>query len=62
MSNRVALVTGGGQGIGQGISKVLGRRLAQPSDVAAAVAFFASGDTGYITGQTLFVSGGLTMA
>ena len=38
------------------------RRLAQPSDVAAAVAFFASDDTGYITGQTLSVSGGLTMA
>jgi 2-hydroxycyclohexanecarboxyl-CoA dehydrogenase len=38
------------------------RRLAQPSDVAAAVAFFASDETGYITGQTLSVSGGLTMA
>ncbi|SBW22780.1 SDR family NAD(P)-dependent oxidoreductase [Protofrankia symbiont of Coriaria ruscifolia] len=38
------------------------RRLAQPSDVAAAVAFFASDDSGYITGQTLSVSGGLTMA
>jgi 2-hydroxycyclohexanecarboxyl-CoA dehydrogenase len=38
------------------------RRLANPADVAAAVAFFASDDTGYITGQTLSVSGGLTMA
>jgi len=38
------------------------RRLAQPSDVAAAVAFFASDAAGYITGQTLSVSGGLTMA
>ena len=38
------------------------RRLAQPSDIAAAVAFFASDETGYITGQTLSVSGGLTMA
>lgn len=38
------------------------RRLAQPSDVAAAVAFFASDSAGYITGQTLSVSGGLTMA
>ena len=38
------------------------RRLASPADVAAAVAFFASDDTGYITGQTLSVSGGLTMA
>lgn len=38
------------------------RRLAQPEEVAAAVAFFVSPDTAYITGQTLSVSGGLTMA
>jgi 2-hydroxycyclohexanecarboxyl-CoA dehydrogenase len=38
------------------------RRLAQPEDVAAAVAFLASERAGYITGQTLSVSGGLTMA
>jgi 2-hydroxycyclohexanecarboxyl-CoA dehydrogenase len=38
------------------------RRLAQPEDVAAAVAFLASEKAGYITGQTLSVSGGLTMA
>jgi 2-hydroxycyclohexanecarboxyl-CoA dehydrogenase len=38
------------------------RRLAQPADVAAAVAFFASDAAEYITGQTLSVSGGLTMA
>ena len=38
------------------------RRLAEPADVAAAVAFFASPGAGYITGQILSVSGGLTMA
>jgi 2-hydroxycyclohexanecarboxyl-CoA dehydrogenase len=38
------------------------KRLAQPADVGAAVAFFASDAAGYITGQTLSVSGGLTMA
>jgi 2-hydroxycyclohexanecarboxyl-CoA dehydrogenase len=38
------------------------RRLGQPEDVAAAVAFLASEEAGYITGQTLSVSGGLTMA
>jgi len=38
------------------------RRLGEPEDVAAAVAFFASERAGYITGQTLSVSGGLTMA
>jgi NAD(P)-dependent dehydrogenase (short-subunit alcohol dehydrogenase family) len=38
------------------------RRLARPADVAAAVAFFASGDATFITGQTISVSGGLTMS
>jgi 2-hydroxycyclohexanecarboxyl-CoA dehydrogenase len=38
------------------------RRLGEPEDIATAVHFFASDDTGFITGQTLSVSGGLTMA
>ena len=38
------------------------RRLGEPEDVAAAVAFLVSERAGYITGQTLSVSGGLTMA
>jgi 2-hydroxycyclohexanecarboxyl-CoA dehydrogenase len=38
------------------------RRLAQPDEIAAAVAFLVSDDAAYITGQTLSVSGGLTMA
>jgi len=38
------------------------KRLAQPEEIAAAVRFFARDDAGYITGQTLSVSGGLTMA
>jgi len=38
------------------------RRFAQPSEIADAVAFFASDRAGYITGQVLSVSGGLTMA
>jgi 2-hydroxycyclohexanecarboxyl-CoA dehydrogenase len=37
------------------------RRLAQPEEIAAAIAFFASPDAGYITGQTLSVNGGLNM-
>jgi 2-hydroxycyclohexanecarboxyl-CoA dehydrogenase len=38
------------------------RRLAQPQDIAGAVAFLASDRAAFITGQTLSVSGGLTMA
>ena len=38
------------------------RRLGTPDDIAPAVAFLASEEAGYITGQTLSVSGGLTMA
>ncbi len=38
------------------------RRLGTPADVAPAVAFLASDSAAFITGQTLSVSGGLTMA
>jgi 2-hydroxycyclohexanecarboxyl-CoA dehydrogenase len=38
------------------------RRLGRPDDVAGAVAFLASDRAAFITGQTLSVSGGLTMA
>jgi len=38
------------------------KRLGTPADVAAAVVFLASDEAGFITGQTLSVSGGLTMA
>src|SRR5688572_11901457 len=38
------------------------RRLGTPEDIAPAAAFLASEAAGYITGQTLSVSGGLTMA
>ena len=37
------------------------KRLGAPEDIAAAVTFLASEDAGYITGQALSVSGGLTM-
>jgi 2-hydroxycyclohexanecarboxyl-CoA dehydrogenase len=38
------------------------RRLGTPADIAPAVAFLASDSAGFITGQTLSVSGGLTMS
>jgi 3-oxoacyl-[acyl-carrier protein] reductase len=37
------------------------RRLAKPSDVAAAVAYLVSDDAGFITGDTIAVNGGMAM-
>ena len=37
------------------------RRFGEPDEIAAAVAFFASPDSGYITGQVLCVDGGMVM-
>jgi 3-oxoacyl-[acyl-carrier protein] reductase len=37
------------------------RRLGTPEDVAEAVAFFASDRTGFITGQVIYVCGGMTI-
>jgi 2-hydroxycyclohexanecarboxyl-CoA dehydrogenase len=38
------------------------RRLSRPEEIAGAVAYFAGADAGFVTGQVLSVSGGLTMA
>lgn len=37
-------------------------RLGQPTDLAGAIAFFASNDAAFVTGQVLSVSGGMTMS
>ena len=34
-------------------------RIGQPEDIAPAVAFFASQDASWITGESLYISGGL---
>ena len=43
------------------VGKTALRRLGQPDEVAAAIAFLASDDAAYVTGQSLGVSGGLAM-
>ena len=48
--------------LGAIVKSVPMRRLAEPEEIATAVRYFASYEAGYVTGQTLSVSGGLTMA
>jgi 3-oxoacyl-[acyl-carrier protein] reductase len=43
------------------MANIPANRLGNASDVAAAAAFLASNEAGYITGQTLHVNGGLAM-
>ncbi len=35
-------------------------RVGVPADIAAAASYFVSDEAGFVTGQTLYVSGGLT--
>ncbi len=43
------------------LEKIPFRRLAEPEEIAAAHVFFASDDAGYVTGQVLFVDGGISV-
>lgn len=43
------------------LEQIPAARLGEGSDVAAAVAYLASGEAGYVTGQTLHVNGGMVM-
>jgi 2-hydroxycyclohexanecarboxyl-CoA dehydrogenase len=59
----MAAAGGAGERITRSLERAIPmRRLGRPADIAPAVAFLASEGAGYITGQTLSVSGGLTMA
>ncbi len=58
----VAASDNGDKVIGAMARSVPMKRIGQPSEVASAVVYFASEDAGFVTGQTLSVSGGLTMA
>ena len=52
-----------GERLRQGmIDATLMRRIGQPEEVAAVIAFLASADASFVTGQTVNVSGGLSMA
>ena len=59
-NKRVAEMSGHGRGI-ESMAFSPDGRLAEPSDVAAAIAFFLSDDASHITGQTLRVDGGLSL-
>lgn len=51
-----------GQKIYDGLKRAIPlKRLGQPEDIPGAVAFLASDDANFITGQVISVSGGLTM-
>jgi 3-oxoacyl-[acyl-carrier protein] reductase len=43
------------------VAKIPMRRLADPEEIAAAHLFLVSDDAAYITGQTLFVDGGISV-
>ncbi len=56
-------VAAASQKLYDGLAKAIPmRRIGRPEDLAPAIAFLASDAAGYITGQTLSVSGGLTMS
>lgn len=57
----VAASTDGGRVIAAMTKAVPMRRLGTPHDVAPAVVFLVSDEAAFVTGQTLSVSGGLTM-
>jgi 2-hydroxycyclohexanecarboxyl-CoA dehydrogenase len=52
-----------GERLKQGmVNATVMRRIGRPDEIAAAIAYLASDDASYVTGQTLNVSGGLSMA
>jgi 2-hydroxycyclohexanecarboxyl-CoA dehydrogenase len=52
-----------GPGLREALTKAIPfRRLGQPADIANVVAFLASDEASFVTGQTVSVSGGLTMS
>lgn len=52
----------GGEGEARYLAGIPMKRFGQPAELAAAIAFLCSDDAGFITGQTLFVDGGGSLA
>jgi 2-hydroxycyclohexanecarboxyl-CoA dehydrogenase len=53
----------GGDRLAEGLAKAIPmRRLGQPDDYAGMIAFLLSDEAPFMTGQTISISGGLTMA
>jgi 2-hydroxycyclohexanecarboxyl-CoA dehydrogenase len=49
--------------IGEALARAIPlRRLGKPEDYVGMIAFLLSDEAGYMTGQTISISGGLTMA
>ena len=51
----------GSEGEARYLSRVPMSRFAQPAEIASAIAYLASEQAGFITGQTLFVDGGASL-
>jgi 3-oxoacyl-[acyl-carrier protein] reductase len=43
------------------LTRIPAGRMGSPQDIAAAVAYLASDEAGYVTGQTIHVNGGMAM-
>jgi 2-hydroxycyclohexanecarboxyl-CoA dehydrogenase len=59
----IKAATADGAKIAEGLARAIPlRRIGQPNDYPGLIAFLLSDDAAYITGQTISVSGGLTMS
>lgn len=61
VKTRAAFITTDPVGGPEYLKRVPMRRFAEPSEIAAAVAWLASSQASYVTGQTLILDGGLTL-
>ncbi|CAN5566956.1 hypothetical protein BH23CHL5_BH23CHL5_01010 [soil metagenome] len=61
VKTRAAFITSDPEGSVEYLKRVPMGRFADPEEIAAAVAFLASDQASYITGQTIVLDGGLTL-